>query len=153
MSANVCYLTPDVRARENLEVRGDVLVDRVEVDGGRARAVLLATGERLEADVDWLMQVAAAAGYKACVGRKHDKTRCDKPLGRGAARANLIAGHPYCDDCLRYWWEVESPDEDSAVLPGAIHDLCRAILTMKRPFPQWVKDDVELMHHLKRATL
>jgi choline dehydrogenase len=51
MSANVCYLTPEVRSRPNLEIRGDVMVDRVEIEGGRARAVVLDTGERLEAEL------------------------------------------------------------------------------------------------------
>jgi choline dehydrogenase len=49
-SAAVAYLTPDVRARENLEIRPGVVVDRVEFDGGRARAVLLAGGERIAAN-------------------------------------------------------------------------------------------------------
>jgi choline dehydrogenase len=48
-SAAVAYLTPDVRARPNLEIRSGVLVDRVTVAEGRARSVLLASGEEIEA--------------------------------------------------------------------------------------------------------
>jgi choline dehydrogenase len=49
-SAALAYLTPEVRARPNLEVSSGVLVDRVEVIDGRARAVLLSGGERIEGD-------------------------------------------------------------------------------------------------------
>lgn len=48
-SAAVGYLTPDVRERANLEIRSDVLVDRVTVVDGRARSVVLATGEEIDA--------------------------------------------------------------------------------------------------------
>jgi choline dehydrogenase len=49
-SAAIAYLTPAVRARPNLEIRPNVMIDRVEVVDGRARAVLLADGERIEGD-------------------------------------------------------------------------------------------------------
>jgi choline dehydrogenase len=49
-SAAVAYLTPDVRARENLEIRPGVMIDRVDFDGDRARAVVLASGEVIAAD-------------------------------------------------------------------------------------------------------
>jgi choline dehydrogenase len=49
-SAAVAYLTPEVRERGNLEIRPEVVVDRVEFADGAARAVVLATGERIEAD-------------------------------------------------------------------------------------------------------
>ena len=49
-SAAVAYLTPEVRARPNLEIRPDVMIDRVDVLDGRARAVVLASGERIDGD-------------------------------------------------------------------------------------------------------
>lgn len=49
-SAAVGYLTSEVRARANLEIRPDVTVDRVELADGRARALVLASGERIEGD-------------------------------------------------------------------------------------------------------
>jgi choline dehydrogenase len=49
-SAAVAYLTPEVRARPNLEVRAGVMVDRVDVVDGRAGALVLAGGERIDAD-------------------------------------------------------------------------------------------------------
>jgi choline dehydrogenase len=48
-SAAVAYLTPEVRARENLQIRPGVTVDRIEFDGDRARAVKLADGETIAA--------------------------------------------------------------------------------------------------------
>jgi choline dehydrogenase-like flavoprotein len=48
VSTNDAYLEP-ARSRPNLAVRGDVLVDRVVVAGTRARAVLAASGEEIEA--------------------------------------------------------------------------------------------------------
>lgn len=50
MSSSLCYLA-DARERPNLEIRAGVLIDRVELVDGVAKAVVLASGERLEADV------------------------------------------------------------------------------------------------------
>jgi choline dehydrogenase len=55
-STAIAYLEP-ARRRANLEIRGDVTVDRVEVQDGRARAVVLADRDRLAAD-----HVVLAAG-------------------------------------------------------------------------------------------
>jgi len=46
VSTNDAYLEP-VRGRDNLDVRGDVLVDRVLFDGPRATGVLTSTGEEI----------------------------------------------------------------------------------------------------------
>jgi choline dehydrogenase-like flavoprotein len=48
VSTNDAYLEP-ARARPNLEVRGDVLLDRVLLDGRRAVGVLAADGETIDA--------------------------------------------------------------------------------------------------------
>lgn len=48
VSVNDAYLEP-ARRRPNLTIRGDVLVDRVVFDHGRASGVLLADGELVEA--------------------------------------------------------------------------------------------------------
>ncbi|WP_425826485.1 GMC family oxidoreductase [Streptomyces fractus] len=51
-SAAIAYLDPATRSRANLTVIGERTVDRVEfTDDGTARAVLLADGTRLEADL------------------------------------------------------------------------------------------------------
>jgi 5-(hydroxymethyl)furfural/furfural oxidase len=48
VSTNDAYLEP-ARSRPNLTVRGDVHVDRILLDGHRARGVRTATGEQIEA--------------------------------------------------------------------------------------------------------
>lgn len=49
MNTGMTYLSNAVRARANLEIRGDVTVDRVVFDGTRAVGVRLADGETIEA--------------------------------------------------------------------------------------------------------
>jgi len=47
LNTGMTYLSDAVRARPNLHILADTLVDRVEVSGGRVRAVILANGERI----------------------------------------------------------------------------------------------------------
>jgi choline dehydrogenase len=63
MSTAITYLMPALE-RPNLELRAGVTVDRVELSGGRARAVVLTTGEGLEAD---LVVLAAGAVGSPCI--------------------------------------------------------------------------------------
>lgn len=49
MNTGMTYLSNAVRARPNLDIRGDVLVDRVVFDGTRAAGVRLASGEVIKA--------------------------------------------------------------------------------------------------------
>src|SRR4051794_24785106 len=58
-STAVAYLIPAMD-RPNLELRAGASVDRVEFAGGRARAVVLTSGERLEADL--IVLAAGAVG-------------------------------------------------------------------------------------------
>ena len=48
VSTNIAYLL-DIRDRPNLEIRHDTLVDRVAIEHGRARGVILADGEEIAA--------------------------------------------------------------------------------------------------------
>lgn len=50
VSTSLAYLTAEVRARENLEIRTGVEVATIAIDGGRARGVALVNGEEIEAD-------------------------------------------------------------------------------------------------------
>ena len=52
--------SPPARERPNLEIRAGVTVDQVELTAGRARAVVLTSGERIEADL--VVLVAGAVG-------------------------------------------------------------------------------------------
>ncbi|HET6856925.1 MAG TPA: GMC oxidoreductase [Streptomyces sp.] len=49
VNTGMAYLTEEVRARPNLTLRADVLVDRVTFDDGRATGVVLADGTRVPA--------------------------------------------------------------------------------------------------------
>jgi choline dehydrogenase len=48
-NTGLVYLTEEVRNRPNLKISGDVLVDRVHVDGGRALGVITASGAEIPA--------------------------------------------------------------------------------------------------------
>lgn len=50
VTTSLAYLTADVRARPNLEVRTQAEVSRIMVAGGRALGVVLADGDEVEAD-------------------------------------------------------------------------------------------------------
>ncbi|WP_085639180.1 MULTISPECIES: GMC family oxidoreductase [unclassified Pseudomonas] len=49
VNTGMAYLTDEVRARKNLQIRSDSLVDKVLFEGTRATGVQLANGERLPA--------------------------------------------------------------------------------------------------------
>jgi choline dehydrogenase len=57
VSTSLAYLTDAVRARDNLEIRTNAEVATIEIDGGRAKGVVLVSGEETEAD-----EVVVAAG-------------------------------------------------------------------------------------------
>ena len=57
VSTSLAYLDEAVRARDNLEIRTNAEVARIEIDAGRATGVLLVSGEQIEAD-----EVVVAAG-------------------------------------------------------------------------------------------
>ncbi|MEU8874471.1 GMC family oxidoreductase N-terminal domain-containing protein [Streptomyces javensis] len=98
-SAALCYLTPDVRARPNLTVRPDTLVDRVETVNGRAQAVILATGERLAGDT----VVISAGSYcspgiliRSGIGPADDLDRLGVPLVHAnEAVGRNLRDHPF----------------------------------------------------------
>ncbi len=60
VSTNIAYLL-EIRDRPNLEIRHETLVDRVAFEGGRARGVVLAGGERIDARRVVLSAGAAAS--------------------------------------------------------------------------------------------
>jgi len=57
LTTSLAYLTPEVRARENLTIRINAEVATLAVENGQASGVILATGEHIEAD-----EVILAAG-------------------------------------------------------------------------------------------
>ncbi len=50
VSTSLAYLTPEVRARENLNIRTGAEVVQIEISAGQARGVTLASGEQIDAD-------------------------------------------------------------------------------------------------------
>ena len=91
VSTSLAYLPPAVRARENLVIRTGTEVDRIEIEGGRARAVTLTSGETLEADEilltagalwsPWLLQ-RAGIGPAADLAAHGIPVHADLPVGR-----------------------------------------------------------------------
>jgi choline dehydrogenase len=65
-STAITYLAP-ARRRPNLEIRAGITVDRVELIDGRARAVVLASGERIDADA--IVLAAGAIGSPTILQR------------------------------------------------------------------------------------
>ena len=50
VTTSLAYLTPEVRARENLSIRTSAPVSRIVIENGHAVGVVLASGDYLEAD-------------------------------------------------------------------------------------------------------
>jgi len=57
LTTSLAYLTPEVRARENLAIRSNADVSAIAIEGDRATGVTLASGEHITAD-----EVILAAG-------------------------------------------------------------------------------------------
>jgi len=57
VTTSLAYLSDEVRARDNLEIRTHAEVATIEIDDGRAKGVVLVSGEEIEAD-----EVVVAAG-------------------------------------------------------------------------------------------
>jgi choline dehydrogenase len=76
------YLDP-ARGRPNLTVRGNILVDRIALDGARATGVITASGERIDADVVVLTAGAyftPAILLRSGIGPEQEMARHDIPL-------------------------------------------------------------------------
>lgn len=77
-STAITYVLPAL-GRPNLELRPEVTVDRLEIVGGRARAVILTSGERLAADL--IVLAAGAIGSPSILQRS------------GVGPADVLARH------------------------------------------------------------
>ena len=66
VSTNHAWLEP-ARERPNLDIRGDVLVDRVEFDGSRAVAVLAADGTRYDTSPRGEIVLCAGAAHSPAI--------------------------------------------------------------------------------------
>jgi choline dehydrogenase-like flavoprotein len=93
MSTAICYIDP-ARGRENLTIRPDTVVDRVEFEDGAARRVVLEGGETLEADAVVLCSGALSSPgilMRSGIGPSELLERLQIPLlvGAEAVGANL----------------------------------------------------------------
>lgn len=97
-SAALCYLTPEVRARGNLTIRGGALVDRVAIDGGRATGVVLADGERIEAG-DVILSggsyVSPAILMRSGAGPADDLATLNIPVLANLPVGRTLQDHPH----------------------------------------------------------
>jgi choline dehydrogenase len=154
VSTSLAYLTPEVRARPNLTVRTHVPVARVEIEGGRARGVVLESGEEVAAD-----EVVVTAGaiptaamlLRSGVGPKSHLEEhglpvfADLPVGETMAD-HLGAGIPYRHPGPR--GGIGGPAQivlvgssdgkvmDYHLMPISIHDPVRNPLTFREKLRQ-----------------
>jgi choline dehydrogenase-like flavoprotein len=95
VTTSLAYLTSDVRARDNLDIRVGAEVAGLNVDAGRVTGVSLATGEEVEAD-----EVVVAAGalwsptllMRSGIGPAHHLAEHDIPV-----HADLPVGETMSD--------------------------------------------------------
>lgn len=98
VNTGMAYLTDEVRARDNLQIRADSLVDKVLFDGKRAVGVQLANGEQLRANEVILSAGSygsAAILLRSGIGPGDDLRALDiEPVAELPVGQNL-ADHPF----------------------------------------------------------
>jgi len=148
VSTSLAYLRSDVRARDNLEIRTNAEVATIEIDDGRAKGVVLVSGEQIEAD-----EVVVAAGalwsptmlLRSGVGPAEHlaeygiQVHADLPVG-STLSDHLGAGIPYHHDGPRggiggpaqivLVGASNGKDVDYHLMPVSIHDPDRNPLTL-----------------------
>lgn len=90
VSTSLAYLTDQVRARENLEIRTNAEVATIAIENGRAKGVVLANGDEIEADdvvlaagAIWspTMLLRSGVGPAAQLAEHGIPVRADLPVG------------------------------------------------------------------------
>lgn len=149
VSTSLAYLSDGVRARDNLTIRTRAEVATIEIADGRAKGVVLSTGEEIEAD-----EVVVAAGaiwtpamlLRSGVGPKdhlaeHDiAVHADLPVG-STMSDHLGAGIPYLHDGPRggtagpaqvvLVGASDGKHVDYHVMPVSLHDPEQNALTFR----------------------
>ncbi|GLS32665.1 choline dehydrogenase [Mesorhizobium albiziae] len=98
LNTGMTYLGRGVRARPNLTIRSETLVDRLEIQDNRAPAVVLAGGERIEAG-----EVVLAAGtygsaallMRSGIGPAKDLSALDIPVVADLPVGTRLQDHPF----------------------------------------------------------
>jgi len=106
VTTSLAYLTTDVRARENLAIKTGAEVATIAIEDGRAKGVVLKTGEYLEADeivvaagAIWTptMLLRSGIGPASQLSEQGIKVYADLPVG-ATMSDHLGAGIPYRHD-------------------------------------------------------
>ena len=98
LNTGMTYLSADVRARPNLTIRSQALVDRVEIVKGQATAVILADGERIAGGE--IVLSAGAYGSPAIllrsgVGPRADLQGLGVPVAADLPVGRSLQEHPF----------------------------------------------------------
>lgn len=98
LNTGMTYLSDAVRARPNLTIRSETLVDRVEVENGQAQAVILAGGERITGGEIVLSAGAygsAAILLRSGIGPAADLQALDIPVVTDLPVGERLQEHPF----------------------------------------------------------
>jgi choline dehydrogenase len=149
VSTSLAYLTDDVRARDNLEIRTRAEVATIKIAAGRAKGVVLVSGEEIEADevvltagAIWTptMLLRSGVGPKEHLEEYGIEVHADLPVG-STLSDHLGAGIPYHHEGPR--GGIAGPaqvvlvgasngkDADYHLMPVSIHDPKTSPLTYR----------------------
>jgi len=140
VSTSLAYLTDEVRARDNLEIRTQAEVVTIAIEDGRAKGVALVSGEEIEADevvvaagAIWspTMLLRSGVGPKAHLAEHGILVHADLPVG-STMSDHLGAGIPYRHDGPRggiggpaqvvMVGASNGKDVDYHLMPVSLHD-------------------------------
>ena len=140
VSTSLAYLTDEVRARDNLEIRTQAEVATIAIEDGRAKGVALVSGEEIEADevvvaagAIWspTMLLRSGVGPKAHLAEHGIPVHADLPVG-STMSDHLGAGIPYRHDGPRggiggpaqvvMVGASNGKDVDYHLMPVSLHD-------------------------------
>ena len=149
VTTSLAYLSEEVRARDNLEIRTHAEVATIEIDDGRAKGVVLVSGEEIEADevvvaagALWspTMLLRSGVGPEGHLAEHGIKVHADLPVG-STMSDHLGAGIPYRHDGPR--GGIAGPaqvvlagasngkDVDYHLMPVSLHDPKKNPLTFR----------------------
>jgi choline dehydrogenase len=149
VSTSLAYLSDEVRARGNLEIRTRAEVATIEIVDGHAKGVVLVSGEEIEADevvvsagAIWspTMLLRSGVGPKDHLAEHGIKVHADLPVG-STMSDHLGAGIPYLHDGPR--GGIAGPaqvvlvgasngkDVDYHLMPVSVHDPKQNPLTFR----------------------
>lgn len=98
VNTGIAYLTDEVRARSNLNIRGDSLVDRIIFDGKNAVGVVLANGEEIHSKEVILSAGtygSAAILLRSGIGPAEQSKKLDIPIIADLPVGLNLMDHPF----------------------------------------------------------